>query len=78
MNQISKNDENKKFKIEGIIQSDIIIIYFWNIDRQQRGIGSMTLEVINGGKELRGLSAFFSPRQSNIVSNGEIFSRKRS
>lgn len=66
----------KIFKFEGVFRNDILAVHHWNKSNKEKGLGSYTLSLKNGGDILRGSISWYDPDNEAIRSDSQKWIRK--
>ena len=73
----SDQNEIKTFKVQGSIEDRFALLTSKNTDRRQIGIGTMLIEAIGNGFELKGCETWYSVDNKMIKSDVICFKRKK-
>ncbi|NOR27868.1 MAG: hypothetical protein GQ540_04995 [Lutibacter sp.] len=73
----SDQNEIKTFKVNGSIEDRFALLISKNTDRRQIGIGTMLIEAIGNGFELKGCETWYSVDNKAIKSDTILFKRKK-
>jgi len=55
----TKKTETRQFVLKGELKNDYVVLYYTNKSRASKGLGTMTLQIIDDGKGLRGHGVFY-------------------
>ncbi|WP_299524393.1 hypothetical protein [uncultured Lutibacter sp.] len=73
----SDQNEIKTFNVSGTIEDRFALLISKNTDRRQIGIGTMLIEAVGNGFELKGCETWYSVDNKTIKSDTICFKRKK-
>ena len=56
------------YKMHGQLKNDYVVLYYTPKDRNAKGLGSLTLQIINNGRGLKGMGAVYATNRNIIDS----------
>ncbi|MCW0218262.1 MAG: hypothetical protein OJI67_08050 [Prosthecobacter sp.] len=56
---VTKMRETRQFTLKGELKNDYLVLYYTNKSRASKGLGTMTLQIVDDGKELKGYGVFY-------------------
>lgn len=68
--------EVRFFTMKGELKNDIVTAYYINTNRKHKGVGSLTLQIINNGEALKGFGVFYNTLDDKLVSHEYSYKRK--
>ena len=78
---VSKKDSTKKkigvFTVKGTIEDRFMLISVLNNDKKQIGVGTMLIEAVGNGYELKGCETWYSVENKKIEAADIKFTRKK-
>ena len=56
---VTKERETRQFTLKGELKNDYLVLYYTNKSRSSKGLGTMTLQIVDDGKGLKGHGVFY-------------------